>query len=210
MNIKHKLLRIIDQPSGIVDIFHGVKPMFTNYFLTVKKFSPEINTYIDIGANKGELVKACRRVFPNCVIYAIEPIKEHCLSLKSRFPNITVFNYGLWSSNKKAKFYLQREREGVESSFLKPIEIQKEKLEEREVELKRFDSLAIEIRRPCFVKIDVEGAEDRVLEGFGDKLKNIDFIQLEQTHINKNEEDQTSLFDNQLYTTDQHLFITDE
>lgn len=81
-----------------------------------------------------------------------------------------------------------REREGVESSFLRPTEISKDKLEEREVSLRKFSALPIEIKRPSFVKIDVEGAEDRVLEGIGDKLKQIDFVQLEQTHINKNEE----------------------
>ena len=94
----------------------------------------------------------------------------------------------MWNNSKKLKFYYQRERYGVESSFLRPLEISKENLEEREVGLRRFDSMPIEIKKPCFVKIDVEGAEDRVLEGLGEVLKEIDFIQLEQTHINKNEE----------------------
>ena len=44
---------------------------------------------------------------------------------------------------------------------------------------KRFDSLNINIKSPCLLKIDAEGSEIYVLRGFGEKLKEIDVIQLE-------------------------------
>ena len=39
--------------------------------------------------------------------------------------------------------------------------------------------MSIEIKRPCFVKVDAEGGDLQVLEGFGKKLNEVDLIQVE-------------------------------
>ncbi len=190
MGIRHKLIRFLEQPSGINDLITGIRPIHKYYFLTVRKFTNKINTYIDIGANQGKLIEACRSVFPNCYVYAIEPIKKHCKALE-KYSNITIFNCGLWNENMKKKFY-HTMKDDYESSFLKPIKLDdndiESDVEEKEIEVRRFDKLPIKIKSPCFVKLDVEGAEDRVLEGMGDLLDEIDFVMLEQIHITKSED----------------------
>ena len=39
--------------------------------------------------------------------------------------------------------------------------------------------MKIPIAHPCFVKIDVEGGEEKVLRGFGEELKKVDVLQIE-------------------------------
>lgn len=187
--IKHKIVRFIEQPSGIFDLMKGIRPIHKYYFLKIKQFTDIINTYIDIGANQGKLIEAWRSIFPESYIYAIEPIKKHCETLP-KYKNITVFNCGLWNDNVNKKFYYTK-KDDYESSFIKPTAIdhnQIEDIEEVDIPVRRFDSLPIEIKNPCFVKIDVEGAEPKVLEEMGKRLDEIDFIQIEQIHVTKNKE----------------------
>jgi len=188
MSLKHKVTRFIEQPSGIIDLMKGLRPMHKYYFIRIKEFTDRINTYIDIGANEGKLIEACRSVFPECYVYAIEPIKKH-FDILSKFKNITIFNCGLWNENNEKTFY-HTKKDDYESSFLKPISLDDndiKDIEEIKVSVRRFDSLPIKINRPCFVKIDVEGGEHNVLEGMGEKLREIDFVQIEQIHVSKNE-----------------------
>jgi len=190
MNIRHKLIRFIEQPSGVIDLMKGIRPMDKYYFLNIKKFTESLNTYIDIGANLGKLIEACREVFPKSYIYAIEPIKKHSDNIEKKYSNITVFNCGLWNENTKKIFY-HTKKDDMESSLLKPLvlddnDIEKD-IEEKEIDVKRLDSLPIHIRSPCLVKLDVEGAEDKVLEGMGDLLNKVDFVLIEQIHTNKSE-----------------------
>jgi FkbM family methyltransferase len=189
MGIRHKLIRFIEQPSGIKDLISGVRPIHTYYFHNVKKFTDSIKTYIDIGANQGKLIEACRLVFPESYVYAIEPIKKHYHSLE-KFSNITIFNCGLWNENTTKTFY-HTKKDDYESSLLKPTMLDDNDIgtdiEELTIPVRRFDTLSIDIKSPCFVKLDVEGAEANVLEGMGDKLDEVDFVQLEQIHVKKNE-----------------------
>lgn len=188
MNLKHKITRFIEQPSGIIDLINGTRPIHKYYFIKLKEFTDKINTYIDIGANQGKLIDACRSVFPECYIYAIEPIKKHYDTL-SKYKNITVFNCGLWNENTVKTFY-HTQKDDYESSFLKPTSLDDNEMsdvKELKISVKRFDSLPIKITRPCFIKIDVEGAEPYVLEGMGERLNEIDFVQIEQIHIAKND-----------------------
>jgi len=54
------------------------------------------------------------------------------------------------------------------------------------VQVKRFDSVfrAEDMVRPCILKIDVQGAELRVLKGIGELIKNIDLMIVETRLIN--------------------------
>ena len=126
---------------------------------------------------------AAKFVFPNAKVYAFEPIPGLQEGLQKK--GVSVFDFGLWDSEGEDTFYWREKADGA-SSFLKPLEskdmARKERLDEvTEIKLKRkrFDSLGLEIQRPCYVKIDVEGAEDRVIRGFGDKLKEVDVLQIE-------------------------------
>ncbi len=53
----------------------------------------------------------------------------------------------------------------------------------KKVQARRFDSLDLDIQKPALLKIDVEGAEKQVLEGFGEKLREFDIIILEYNMV---------------------------
>ena len=181
MNLKHKVIRFIEQPTGILDLAQGISPMYTNYFMNVKKFSAVLVTYIDIGANVGGVIKAAKKVFKIKNIYAFEPIRENCEKIKNAHPEVKVYNVGLWDTKTTKPFFYVKNHD-IESSFLRPMKVEDKNVEMRQIQLKRFDSLALPIERPCFVKIDTEGSEYFILKGFGEQLHHIDFVQIEQTH----------------------------
>jgi len=54
---------------------------------------------------------------------------------------------------------------------------------EYEVPVRRVDSIVPEIKQPCLVKIDVQGAELDVLKGFGETLKQVDVFDVETALI---------------------------
>ncbi len=169
MTIRNKIIRLIEQPSIPIEVIKGIIPSLSKGCITSRSFMEEdFNMVLDVGSNAGEFAKAAKFNFPEATILTFEPLRKH----------LSDFNFGLWNKNTKKEFYINDNRD-VESSFLEPETFEGRK---EEIELKRFDCLDIKIQKPCFLKIDVEGAEDKVLEGFGDILKEIDIIQVETTH----------------------------
>ncbi len=188
MNSKLKRLsrtveRIIEYPRVLTGKFKGINSNHCYTCLTTQDLIGEVKTIIDIGANEGLFIKAAKYIFPKAKIYAFEPqIKFY--NIIKEIKNVTAFNFGLWDKEGESMFYVNRENTGA-SSFLKPLTNYtkyigaKDKLSEVRLQQKRFDKLKISIERPCFVKIDVEGAETNVLRGFGNRLKEVDVLQIE-------------------------------
>ncbi len=181
---KRIIIRIINYPRIILARLKGINFSHSFSCFTVDSLSDgQIKTVIDIGANKGDFIKASKYVFPNAKIYAFEP-QEEFYSIIKNMPHVTAFNYGLWDKEGKSVFYKNKENTGS-SSFLKPLQNYNnligspDKISEEILLKKRFDKLNLQIERPCFVKIDVEGAEEKVIKGFGNKLKEVDFLQIE-------------------------------
>ena len=188
MNSKLKRLsrtieRIVEYPKVLSGRFKGINSNHCYTCLTARDLNDKIKTIIDIGANEGLFIKAARYIFPKAKIYAFEP-QTRFYNIIKNLKNVIAFNFGLWDKEEESTFYVNRENTGA-SSFLKPLEDyakyigSKDKVSEVKLQKKRFDKLKIPIIRPCFVKIDVEGAETNVLRGFGDKLKEVDVLQIE-------------------------------
>ncbi len=176
MNLKRlnrAIERITEYPSLLVSRFKGVTSNQGYTCLTAKDLIGNARTVIDIGANEGLFIKAAKYVFPKARVYAFEP-QEKFYNIIKNMKDVTAFNFGLWDKNEEGTFYVNKENTGA-SSFLKPLDNYtkyisgKDKISETKLQKKRFDKLEIPIMRPCFVKIDVEGAEEKVLKGFGDK-----------------------------------------
>lgn len=183
--ISKKIGRVIEHPSVLLYKILGVQQTFAFYCLSIKDFMPQIKTILDVGAGTGYFTKACSFIFPKAEIHAFEPVKKCYEELrKSDYPNTKVYNFGLWNENDEILFNINHNGTGV-SSFLKRTKLHEKtfnvKLEEVEVKtiVKRFDDLDIKIKRPCLLKIDTEGADFRVLKGFGKRLNEVDLIQIE-------------------------------
>ena len=200
MTLKTKLLQLIENPKVVFAIINGVPPCHAVYLLSIKNLiKKDFKTIIDVGANRGDYSKASNFYFPHAIIYAFEPILNKLNKLNS-IPNVKVFSLGLWDANDKAMFNIPKEYD-LGSSFLEigdesfihkePGKISYKKIE---IKRKRFDSLDIKIEKPCLLKIDTEGSELNVLKGFGNKLKDVDIIQLE-VNFQENFKNQPKLSD---------------
>lgn len=189
--LSRSIERITEYPSLLISRFKGMSSNHTYTCLTAKDLIGNARTVIDIGANEGLFIKSAKYIFPRAKIYAFEP-QNRFYNIIKKINGVTAFNFGLWDKEEEGTFYVNKQNTGA-SSFLKPIDnytkyiSSRDKISEVKLQKKRFDKLKISITRPCFVKIDVEGAETNVLKGFGDKLKEVDVLQIEWFFMDFNE-----------------------
>jgi len=126
----------------------------------------------DVGANTGEWSLCIIHTRSDCEVHAFELVSEtYSLLLKeiSNEPNIVPNNVGL--SNENAEVDVFRNSKSVMSGFF-------QRLGEKESEKTRGTVIRGDayvethhIEKIDFLKIDVEGAEKLVLEGFSETLK---------------------------------------
>ncbi len=133
-----------------------------------------IKTVIDIGAHKGQFATMMHKVLPDAKIYSFEPLKDCYEKLVKNMGNLSdfeAFNYALGDRNTKTKIH--RSSYSQSSSLLPMGESHKEafpysKGETTEkIKVKKLDEVAkdLDIEKNVLVKIDVQGYEDRVIEG---------------------------------------------
>jgi len=182
--ISRSVERIIEHPKVLLGKFKGIPTCHLFTCLTARDLLNEpIKTVIDIGANEGSFIRAVSFCFQDSKIYAFEPIKRFYDKIKY-IENVCAFNFGLWDEDGEDVFYENKKEVGA-SSFLEPTKqyykdiSSKNNIVKTRATKKRFDKLNLPIKRPCFVKIDVEGAEHKVLRGFGNRLKEVDVLQIE-------------------------------
>lgn len=140
----------------------------------------EIKTVIDVGANKGEFSLAALKVFERAKVYSFEPlpllIKNHLSKIKEK--RFAFFELALSNKNSTNYFNYNVNRKR-RSSLLENVGERNLPIKKIKIKTKRFDSLNVPLNKPCFLKIDVEGAEMLVLKGFGGKLNQVDILQIE-------------------------------
>ena len=163
-----------------------VSPSY-DHLKIIKKFTL-INTFIDVGANKGQFSLLVNSLFPKKNILAFEPIKSEYLIYKKIFKNIKnvkCFNAGLGNKIKTKQLYLTKSKDS--SSFFKPSKIQNNLFRNtnvvstQTVKIKKLSSFLPRLKKPIFLKIDVQGYELEVLKGAN--LNQIQYIYLEGSYL---------------------------
>lgn len=170
-NIVEKFLKIFDlKLIKIVDQFNN------SYRLTLAFKEQKINYIFDVGANEGQFAKDIRFYGYKNKIISFEPLKTEHEKLKLNSQNDE--NWLVYKrcavGNKNSKIEINVSKNSVSSSILKmhkehidvapdsrPVEIQiinQKKLDDIFEELKDKD-------KNYFLKIDVQGYEQQVLEG---------------------------------------------
>lgn len=155
-------------------------PSWDSRLLGIRQLN--IQTIIDIGANKGQFAQKMRRYFPQAQIFAFEPLPLPYQQLQQwgdRQPNrVRTFNLAL--GDRVDKLEINSHVLFTASSSLLPTTKLCESLypmvreQERIIvhqstldrEMERF---ARKLRPELLVKIDVQGYEDRVIRG-GEKM----------------------------------------
>jgi len=178
-----KIINCIQNLKFYKSYFHGVSPLFE--LLPLLKKISKAKTLIDVGSNKGQFILIVKNCFPNIKIFSFEPqISELKIQKKILgYNKITYFIKALGNKKKKMTLYITNRKDS--SSVLEPIQLNKK------YEIKYKKKITVErakdvlkkkiIIHPCILKIDVQGFEMEVLEGFGLLLNKVDYIILEES-----------------------------
>lgn len=138
----------------------------------------------DVGAHKGLYAECLTEVFGQAAaIYCFEPSTKLFAALKEKFagsPNVEAHRLAL--SDERMQENLFQSDDLIPTMLPDAFAVTGQKMVASEtVESVRLDAFCKlnEINKIHFLKIDVEGYEMKVLQGAGEMLKNIDFIQFE-------------------------------
>ncbi len=123
------------------------------------------STYVDVGANRGQILREAVRVAPHGKHLAFEPIPAVAAELKASFPDVDCRQLALGARSGTARFCYFRNLDGW-SGLRRSPEISDERGDPEyiTVTVSTFDEELGELL-PRVVKIDVEGAELGVIEG---------------------------------------------
>jgi len=163
----------------------------------------KIKGVVQVGANLGQECNFFRSYTDNIICF--EPLKTQFEYLKNKNNDIICYNFALGDKNEIKEMYIAS-NDGASSSFLKPlnhlnefthIHFQKSK---ELFEIKRFDSLNINLTNFNTLISDTQGYELNVFKGFGDELNKFDSICVEYINSSQYEED-SSLTEIEKYLT---------
>jgi FkbM family methyltransferase len=122
-------------------------------------------TYVDVGANRGQVLAEAVRVAPRGRHVAFEPIPGVAAELARAFPTVDCRQMALGAQPDEAEFCHFRKLEGW-SGLRRSPQISDERGEPEYITV-QVSTLDAELGEdtPRVIKIDVEGAEMNVLEG---------------------------------------------
>lgn len=123
------------------------------------------STYVDVGANRGQILAEAVRVAPHGRHLAFEPIPSVAADLARTFPGVDCRQLALGARSQTAEFCHFRKLEGW-SGLRRSPEISDERGDPEYITV-TVSTLDAEIgeQTPAVIKIDVEGAELDVIEG---------------------------------------------
>jgi FkbM family methyltransferase len=152
----------------------------------------KIKGIVQVGANTGQECFLFRNYTNNIICF--EPLKSQFNYLKKNNPEITCYNIALGDENETKEMYIASNN-GESSSFLKPLNHLNEfthihfQKSNDSFEIKRFDSLNINLENYNTLVSDTQGYELNVFKGFGEKLNQIDSIYVEYINSSQYEGD---------------------
>ena len=201
---------IIFKTPWLKSVFKGQLISFSSYEIlnNIKKQCKELNTIIDVGANKGQFQKSANYFYPNAKIYSFEHIPELYNKLvKNNYTRITNFNMALGNEVGIQEF---NKNEYRHSSSFYEIEIDNNnfpssKTTKINVEINTLDNIApkLDLIGTVLLKLDVQGFEMEALRGGKNTLKNhIDYIIIEISF--------KKLYNNQPTYTELNKFLNEQ
>jgi FkbM family methyltransferase len=152
-----------------------------------RKMSPK--WILDVGANVGQVTLAALKSYPDCKVICFEPVAETFQKLKENtkgFENrLTFFNMALSDANGQGEINITNSHGA--NSIIPQSDLHKKvtgvyEVSKQTIKLVRLDDIAAEFpsQKIDVMKIDVEGFEDKVLQGgFEFISRNVELIIVE-------------------------------
>mgnify|MGYP003889745529 CR=1 FL=1 len=151
-----------------------------------------IKAILDIGANTGEFSKEMRALFPDADIYAFEPLRDCFARIGENLAGDSKFralNVALGETNGETT--IQRSSFHPSSSLLKMSSLHKDLYPkskdstEEKIQVMRLDDAIkdMPIETPLFIKMDVQGFEDKVINGGPNTLNKASVLQIETSFV---------------------------
>ncbi len=149
-----------------------------------------IRTVLDIGANTGQFASEIRTAFPEAVIHSFEPLGDVYTSLIARMAHdrhFHAYNFALGAEDSRA--LIHRSHSSLSSSLLPMLDLHvaawphTREVGAEEIEVRPLDSLGLELLPELLVKIDVQGFEDKVIEGGRKTLSSAAFVIAEVSFV---------------------------
>ncbi|OUL29115.1 FkbM family methyltransferase [Nostoc sp. 106C] len=189
----NSLARYIENPQLFILRQSGV--ILDTFSILNKPWIHELNitTIIDIGANVGQFAISINAVLPKAQIYSFEPIPDCFNKLKASMSgkkNFTAFNLGI--GDRAGDLVFQHNSYSQSSSFLQITHLHKTAFPETSdshsinVKIEKLDEVAekLLLTDSLLIKIDVQGYEDKVLNGGEATIKRAKIIIIETSFTN--------------------------
>lgn len=169
-----------------------------------------LDTVVDIGANRGQFALCARKLFPQARIFSFEPLQKPAQAYRKTFErdrNVRLFNIAIGTSSGPAAMHVSRW--DVSSSLLPIGKAQQENFPLAEeawretVSVARLDECleAGAIGERALLKLDVQGFELTALQGCENLLRKFTFVYVEASFI--------ELYDGQALATDVISYLLD-
>jgi FkbM family methyltransferase len=172
MKVKLKpFISIEDVHYKLVDLesLSTLSPMHEPWMIKYLKIRDR-EIFVDVGAHIGKYALKIAKENPNSIVIAIEPAKDTFYALlesirRNRLKNIIALNIAAWDTNTKVKIFVTEAHES--SSAFSHLAKNAGVIRIDEVDAQRLDDIVerLKLSKIDWVKIDVEGAELRVLYG---------------------------------------------
>lgn len=202
------VLKVANKPFTAV-FKKGFSVASTEISHNLKSHCPQLNTIIDVGANKGQFALAISTEYPVANVYSFEPLPDEYLALQKNCKDqkkCKTFNVALGSSNGQIEFY--KTGYSLASSALKPTAFHinntdySTEVSSIQVPVRRLDEMgtSIDYVTPVLLKLDVQGFEKEVIKGASTILDKIDFILIEVSFV--------QMYENEPLFIEMHNFLS--
>lgn len=210
VHIKHRLIKVIEKiPLLQIFIYNNLRffdfllPHDKDYY-ALKLILPvdEKKSFIDVGGNIGLSSIGFRKLGYNNTIHIFEADKDLVVknlnNLEKSYKNLKIYPFGLSNNNSYKRLY-QAYYKGIffhfnnsfDKNYIKKKlydnygdKSKKFLIKSKKFRLIKFDNLSI-TEQICFIKIDVEGLDHKVLYGMKKCIKkNLPTILVEYNHSN--------------------------